>query len=142
LEEYSPAINLLNPVNLYAEAVNRTTIDLSWSDRTNNEAVADGYELTRASDSLFSNIEAVISLNGNVTTYRNSGLTANKKYWYRVRAKSGASFSEFSNRAKTITPANMVLVNFNVSVTNAPSPWNNLETSPDQFESFSDLVNQ
>ena len=36
----------------------------------------------------------------------------------------------------------MVLVNFNVSVTNAPSPWNNLETSPDQFESFSNLINQ
>ena len=142
LEEYSPAINLLNPVNLYAEAVNRTTIDLSWSDRTNNEAVADGYELTRATDSLFTNVEAVISLRGNVTTYRNTGLTPNKKYWYRVRAKSGASFSDFSNRAKTITPANMVLVNFNVSVTNAPSPWNNLETSPDQFESFNDLINQ
>jgi hypothetical protein len=142
LEEYSPAITLLNPINLYAEAVDRTTIDLSWSDRTNNEGVADGYELTRATDSLFNNVEAVITLRGNVTTYRNTGLTPNKKYWYRVRAKSGATFSAVSNRAKTITPANMVLVNFNVSVTNAPSPWNNLETSPDQFESFSNLINQ
>ena len=142
LEEYSPSITLLNPVNLYAEAVDRTTIDVSWSDRTNNEAVADGYELTRATDSLFTNVEAVISLRGNVTTYRNTGLTPNRKYWFRVRAKSGTSFSEYSNRVKTITPANMVLVNFNVSVTNAPSPWNNLETSPDQFESFSNLINQ
>lgn len=142
LEEYAPAISLLNPVNLYAEAVDRNTIDLSWSDRTNNEAAADGYELTRASDSLFSNVEAVISIRGNVTTYRNTGLTPNKKYWYRVRAKFGGTYSDYSNRAKTITPANMVLVNFNVSVTNAPTPWNNLETSPDQFETFSNLVNQ
>jgi len=142
LEEYSPSIDLLNPINLYAEAVDRTTIDLSWSDRTNNEAIADGYELTRATDSLFTNVEAVISLPRNTTTYRNTGLMPNKKYWYRVQAKSGATFSDYSNRAKTITPANMVLVNFNVSVTNAPSPWNNLETSPDQFESFSNLINQ
>jgi hypothetical protein len=142
IEEYSPAITLLNPVNLYAEALNRTTIDVSWSDRTNNEAAVDGYELTRAADSLFSNIEATIALRGNVTTYRNTGLTPNKKYWYRVRAKSGGSYSAFSNRAKTITPANMVLVNFNVTVPDAASPWNNLATSPDAFESFSNLINQ
>lgn len=142
LEEYSPTITLLNPVNLYAEAVNRTTVDLSWSDRTNNEGVADGYELTRASDSLFTNIQQTVVLRGNVTTYRNTGLNPNTKYWYRVRAKSGATFSAYSNRAKTITPANIVLVNFNVDVTNAASPWNNLQTPPDDFQTFNELINQ
>jgi hypothetical protein len=142
IEEYSSAITLLNPINLYAEAADRTTINLSWSDRTNNEAIINGYELIRATDSLFSTVEATILLPGNVTAYRNTGLTPNKKYWYRIRAKSGASYSDYSNRAKTITPANRVLVNFNVTVPNAPSPWNNLVTSPDAFESFSDLINQ
>ena len=142
IEEYSPAINLLNPVNLYVEAAGRTSISLSWSDRTNNEAPAQGYELQRAADSLFSNLEATIQLPGNRTVYTDNGLTPNKKYWYRVRARSGSSYSDFSNRAKTITPANRVLVNFNVTVPDAASPWNNLITSPDAFESFSGLVNQ
>jgi hypothetical protein len=142
IEEYSPSITLLNPVNLYAEAADRTTIDISWSDRTNNEAAIDGYELTRATDSLFTNIEATALLRGNTTTYRNTGLTPNRKYWYRVRAKSGGSYSAYSNRAKTITPANMVLVNFNVTVPDAASPWNNLATPPDAFASFSNLINQ
>lgn len=142
IEEYSPALTLLNPVNLYAEAADRTTVNLSWSDRTNNENVTGGYELIRATDSLFTNIEAAITLPGNTTTYRNTGLTPNKKYWYRVRANSGSLYSDYSNRAKTITPANRVLVNFNVTVPDAASPWNNLISSPDAFESFSNLINQ
>lgn len=142
VEEYSPAINLLNPVNLYVEAVDRTTINISWSDRTNNEASLDGYELTRATDSLFSSVEAVITLGGNVTAYRNTGLTPNKKYWYRVRAKSGANFSGFSNIAKTITPANRVAVDFNITLPDAPAPWNMWSESPDDFQTFNNLVNQ
>lgn len=142
IEEYSPAITLLNPVNLFVEAVDRNTINLSWSDRTNNEDVVNGYELTRATDSLFSNIEATILLPGNTSSYTNSGLTPNRKYWYRVRAKSGGNYSGVSNRARTITPANRVLVNFNVTVPDAAFPWNNLITPPDQFESFGSLINQ
>lgn len=142
LEEYAPAITLLNPANLYVEALNRTTIDVSWSDRTNSEAAVDGYELTRATDSLFTLNVATITLRGNVTTYRNTGLAPNTKYWYRVRAKSGATFSGYSNRAKAITPANIVAVNFNVDVTNAPSPWNNLQNPPDDFQTFDQLINQ
>lgn len=142
IEEYAPAITLLNPVNLYVEAVDRTTINVSWSDRTNNEAVAGGYELTRATDSLFSSIEAVIALPGNATSYRNTGLTPNKKYWYRVRAKSGANFSGFSNFAKTITPANRVLVDFNVTLPDAPAPWNMWNESPDDFQTFNGVLNQ
>ncbi|MBL7698840.1 MAG: fibronectin type III domain-containing protein [Chitinophagaceae bacterium] len=142
LEEYSPSITLLNPVNLYAEALNRTTIDLSWSDRTNSEATTDGYQLQRATDSLFTLNVATFTLRGNVTTFRNTGLNPNTKYWYRVRAKSGSTFSAYSNRAKAITPANIVAVNFNVDVTNAPSPWNNLQNPPDDFETFDELINQ
>jgi dienelactone hydrolase len=142
IEEYAPALTLLNPINLFVEAADRTIINVTWSDRTNAEPAVNGYELLRATDSLFNNIEATILLPGNTTSYRNTGLTPNKKYWYRIRAKSGAAYSAYSNRAKTITPANRVLVNFNVTVPDAPSPWNNLVTSPDQFESFSDLNNQ
>ncbi len=142
IEEYSPAINLLNPINVYAEAADRTVVNVSWSDRTNNESIIDGYELVRAADSLFTNIQATISLPGNTTFYRNTGLNPNTKYWYRVRAKLLSSYSEYSNAATTITPANIVAVNFNVTVSNAAAPWNNTQSSPDVSESFSGLVNQ
>jgi chitodextrinase/dienelactone hydrolase len=142
IEEYSPAITVLNPLNLFVEAADRNAVNLSWSDRTNNENAVNGYELTRASDSSFSNIQATILLPHNTTTYRMSGLSPNTKYWFRVRAVAGGVFSDYSNRGKTITPANRVLVNFNVSVPDAASPWNNLITSPDQFETFNNLLNQ
>lgn len=141
IEEYNPSITLLNPVNLAVEAVDRTIINVTWSDRTNNEAALNGYELTRAGDSLFTSIQAVINLPANATSYRNTGLTANTKYWYRVRARNGSSFSTYSNLAKTITPANRVALNFNVTVPNAAAPWNNTESAPDAGESFSNLVN-
>lgn len=142
IEEYSPSINVLNPVNCYAEAVDRTIVNVSWSDRTNVETALNGYELTRATDSLFTNVEAVINLPGNTTSYRNTGLTPNRKYFYRVRARSATALSAYSNIAKTITPANRVAVNFNVTVPNAASPWNNTESNPDAGASFANLINQ
>jgi hypothetical protein len=47
-----------------------------------------------------------------------------------VRAKNGTTFSGYSNVASTITPNSIVYINFNTTVPNAGSPWNNLATSP------------
>ncbi len=89
IEEYDPSIAILNPLNLYAEAVDRNTIDVSWSDRTVEEDVNQGYVLERATDSLFTQNVVSIGLPGNTTAYRNTGLSPNTKYWYRVRGKVG-----------------------------------------------------
>ncbi|MGO8055834.1 hypothetical protein, partial [Rhizobium leguminosarum] len=52
IEKYeSDLIPFMNPVNLYVEPKDRTTTVLSWSDRTNNENAADGFQLQRATDS-------------------------------------------------------------------------------------------
>jgi dienelactone hydrolase len=142
IEEYSPAVTVLNPLNLFAETSDRTKINLSWSDRTNNENVADGYELTRATDSLFMQNVAVINLQKSTSVYQNTGLAPNTKYWFRVRAKSGAFYSDYSNRAKAFTPASQVYVNFNANVTNAPAPWNNTVAQPTSPTTFSNLLNQ
>jgi pimeloyl-ACP methyl ester carboxylesterase len=40
IEEYASSISMLNPANLYAEPADRTTVQLTWSDRTNNETAA------------------------------------------------------------------------------------------------------
>ncbi len=143
IEEYAPAITLLNPINLYVEAVDRTTINVSWSDRTNNEAALDGYQLIRASDSLFTMVEATIALRANTTSYRNTGLVPNKKYWYRRYGQNRELiFRDTAILLKTITPANRVAVDFNVSLPDAAAPWNMWNESPDDFQSFNNLVNQ
>lgn len=143
IEEFEPTLTLMAPANLYVEPRDKTTTILSWSDRSNNENTADGFQIQRADDSLFSINAVSINLGGNNTTFTNTGLTSNKKYWYRVRAKNGPStFSGWSNAVSTITPQSRILVNFNQSVTSAPSPWNNLADFPDENVSFANLQNQ
>ena len=88
IEEFAPAITVLNPLYLYAETVDRTRINLTWSDRSSNENAINGYELTRATDSLFTQNVATINLPANTTAYQNTGLTPNTGYWFRVRARS------------------------------------------------------
>lgn len=127
IEEYSPATALLNPQRLYAEPLDRNRISLSWVDRAGNET---GYELQRAADSMFSQSVTTISLPANTTSYTHTGLTPDTKYWYRVRARNGSNYSEYSNRFTTVTPASIVYVNFNTTITNAGAPWNNLAASP------------
>ncbi|HRE52117.1 MAG TPA: T9SS type A sorting domain-containing protein, partial [Flavitalea sp.] len=145
IEEYDPNLLTapLNPINLYAEPVDRTTIDLSWSDRTANEAAVNGYMLDRATDSLFTVNVVNMGLPANTTTYRDAGLSANQKYWYRVRARSAAgAYSDYSNRAKAITPASIVYVNFNFTIDNGPFPWNNIYASPTSPDVFTGFKNQ
>lgn len=143
IEEYEPTITILNPINLYAEPYDRNSIDLSWSDRTVEEAPTDGYVLERATDSLFLLNLVSISLPRNTSVYRNTGLNPNTKYWYRLRAKtSGGIFSEYSNRATAITPASIVYVNFNYTMPDAAFPWNNTYASPTVVATYEGLTNQ
>ncbi|MBC7848757.1 MAG: fibronectin type III domain-containing protein [Chitinophagaceae bacterium] len=143
IEEFESSITLMNPVNLYVEPKDATTTVLSWSDRSSNESVGDGFQLSRATDSLFTANVTTIDLPGNTTAYTNTGLAANTKYFYRVRAKTGVStFSAWSNLVKTITPQSIVLVNFNQNVQSAGTPWNNLEAFPNPGVTYANLKNQ
>lgn len=72
--------------------VTSTTIPLSWTDSTDNESGVAGYEVQRAPDNAGapgawgdagSNCNGVLA----ATSCIDSDLTANTKYWYRVRAK-------------------------------------------------------
>jgi fibronectin type 3 domain-containing protein/pimeloyl-ACP methyl ester carboxylesterase len=129
IEEYDPSITLLPPSNLYVEALDRTSINITWSDKTNNESATNGYELQRSTSASFSTV-TTINLPANTTSYKNTGLSANTRYYYRVRAKNGSTASEFSNVMSTITPATIVYVNFTATVAGGPTPWNNLNALP------------
>lgn len=130
IEEYATSIALLNPNNLTAAPLDRNSVRLTWSDRTNNENAGDGYELTRATDSAFSKNVVTINLPASSTAYTNSNLTADTKYWYRLRAKGASGYSGYAKRVLAATPGTIVYVNFNVTVEDAPAPWNSLTTPP------------
>lgn len=138
IEEFTTGA-FLNPDNVYVEPLDRTNTLITWSDKTSNET---GFELVRATDSLFTAGLTTISLGANITSYKNTGLAANTKYWYRVRAKNGSAYSGYSNYMGTITPSFIVSVNFNTTVPNAAAPWNNLAASPMTTFTFNNLKNQ
>lgn len=142
IEEYASTVTLLNPANLYVEPVDRTSVNITWSDKTNNEAASGGYLLERATNSSFTTGLVTITLPGNTTSYKNTGLASNIRYYYRVRAKNGTAYSGYSNAMSTITPASIVYVNFNTNVAGGPSPWNNLAASPITTFTKSSLKNQ
>lgn len=142
LEEYDPAIVVMNPANLDAQPLTRSTIGLTWSDRSSNENPADGFELQRATDSLFTMNVVNVNIAGNRRTYTSTGLDPNTKYWFRLRARSGGMLSEYSNRAKAVTPQSIVYVNFNYQIADAASPWNNLVAIPNVPDVFGGMKNQ
>lgn len=142
LEEYDPSITLLGPTSLSVEPIDRSTVDLKWSDKTNNEQATGGYELQRATNATFTSGVTTISLPANTTSYRNTGLTTNTKYFYRVRAKNGAQNSSYSNVEATITPSQIVYVNFNTTVANQGQPWNNVGSSSLATFTMSNMRNQ
>ncbi|WEK36235.1 MAG: PA14 domain-containing protein [Candidatus Pseudobacter hemicellulosilyticus] len=142
IEEYASSLAPMAPKNMYAEPADRTVVNLSWSDRTNNEDASGGFQLQRATDSLFTTGVVTYNLAANITTYANTGLSYNTKYWYRVRAKVGGVFTEYSNIAKAVTPQSRVFVNFNFSTGVAAFPWNNLTTAPNLQETFNNLGNE
>jgi fibronectin type 3 domain-containing protein len=141
IEEYDPAITLLEPSNLYVEALDRTSVNITWADKTNNESATNGYELQRSTTASFSSVTS-INLPANTTSYKNTGLSANTRYYYRVRAKNGSSASAFSNVMSTITPSTIVYVNFTATVAGGPTPWNNLNALPNVTVTKSALKNQ
>ena len=142
LEEYDPVTIPLNPANVFAQPIDKNSIAISWSDRSNNENPANGFELQQATDSLFTQNVVTTGIPGNKRNYVSTGLTANTRYWFRMRAVSGSNYSVYSNRAKAVTPQSIVYINFNYQLANASSPWNNLAAVPNLSDVFPGLKNQ
>jgi large repetitive protein len=138
LEEYTDTVPLMNPIYLYAEVRDKSSVVLTWADRTNQE---NGYEVYRATNPA-GPFNLVTTTSANVTTFTNTGLTPNTKYFFRVRARRTLplTFSEFSNTDAVITPKSIVFVNLTFTFP-ASAPWNNTNVNPDAGQSFPDLKN-
>lgn len=116
----------LAPSNLTATAKSRSSIQLNWADKSNNET---GFQIWRSTtrDGTYS---LVTTTGANVASYADNGLAENTVYYYKVRAAAGGGlFSAYSNIASGGTMAYGIYVNF--TVTNlADQPWNNTAALP------------
>jgi YVTN family beta-propeller protein len=86
------------PSDLSATAESESRIDLSWTDNSNDEY---GFKIERKRyGKTFSQIATV---DANVTSYSDTGLSTYRTYYYRVRAYNNAGNSEYTDEADATT---------------------------------------
>ncbi|MEP6675448.1 MAG: fibronectin type III domain-containing protein [Ferruginibacter sp.] len=126
IQEYTSAATPLRPTNLFAESdLAGDRINLTWADRANNET---GYKIYR-STSQNGSYSLVTTTAANATTYINTGLSGNTKYYYKVSAVNGSGESNFTNIASSIISGKTTLINIDVSFTQG-APWNSTDAAP------------
>jgi cellulose 1,4-beta-cellobiosidase len=87
------------PTGLSATVISRTQINLTWTDNATNE---DGFKVERSNNG--TGFVQIAVVGSNVTTFANTSLTPNKKYFYRIRAFNNGGDSPYSNTASAKTP--------------------------------------
>ncbi len=87
------------PSNLVATAASSTSINLTWSDNSNDEA---GFRVYRGTTS-GTVTTLVTTLGAGTTTYTNTSLTALTTYYYKVTSYNSAGESVASNIANATT---------------------------------------
>ena len=111
------------PSALTATAVSDTQINLAWTDNSSGE---DGFRIYRSTDG--TTFTSIGTVGVNVRSYNSTGLTGNRKYWYKVAAFNTAGTSGFSNIASDTTApqAPSALI---VSTISGTANWNKLALS-------------
>ena len=120
LSVYSTVVSVITlptppiaPGLLAASVISQTQINLAWSDNSNNEA---GFKIERriGNAGVFAEIDTV---KANVTSFANTGLTANTKCFYRVRAYNLGGHSAYAKivgattlRKPPAAPSNLTAV--------------------------------
>ena len=122
------------PQNLVAVAISTTQINLTW----NSVSGATTYQLERSPNGN-DNWTKIADLPANATSYANTGLTPNTRYFYRVRAVNAVGQSAYSNVADETTPdspptAPARLTATAVSITQINVAWADLSNNERGFE--------
>jgi hypothetical protein len=89
------------PGSLDAVAVSSSQIDLTWADNSSDET---GFKIERALANSGPWVEIAVA-GENATTYSNTGLAPDTRYFYRVRAFNLSGDSGYSNRSNATTAA-------------------------------------
>ena len=92
------------PGTLTATVSSSGEVDLSWGASTDNVGVS-GYQVERCQGASCSNFTQIAALGSTSTTYKDTSVSANTSYSYRVRATDAAgNLSPYSNIATASTP--------------------------------------
>jgi fibronectin type 3 domain-containing protein len=86
------------PEDLEAVSISTSKIKLTWEDESDNE---DGFKIERKKSG--GSYSQIATVGKNVTSYTNSGLANDTRYYYRVRAYNEAGNSSYSNEASAVT---------------------------------------
>jgi hypothetical protein len=89
------------PVALDATVVSASQIDLMWIDDSFNE---NGFSVERSLSALGPWVE-IASVGTGITTFSDTGLDPQMKYYYRVRSFNNLGYSGYSNTDNATTPA-------------------------------------
>lgn len=102
------------PSNLIAVA-DTFVVDLYWDDNSNNEL---GFKIERKDDSLHlpAPWNLIDSVGANVTTFKDTGLTPNTTYSYRIYAYNEFGSSAYSDSVETTTTIPVELLSFSATV--------------------------
>jgi|GEM_PF-5654015 len=90
------------PTDLVAEATGPTTVDLTWTDNSDDEL---SFQLQRRVAGTEDWGDAAAAIGSDVSTYSDSGLTPETDYEYRLRARNGAGDSDWSEIVNATTEA-------------------------------------
>jgi len=127
------------PTNLTFGTISMNSIELNWTDNSDNE---DGFEIFR---SIFSwgSFVSVGTTGSGVTSFNSTGLNSNTTYYYRVYAfNAGGSSPYVSGNERTLPGAPAAPTNLNFSsITNASIQlnWTDNSNNEDGFEIFRSL---
>jgi hypothetical protein len=94
------------PTNLVATALSSSQIRLTWKDNATSEA---GFKIERALTSGGPWTQIYSGTTSNLTSYTVTGLAANTRYYFRLRAYSGAGNSGYSSVVNARTKAAPVM---------------------------------
>lgn len=124
IQEYDNTV-ILPPFNLNMNKSTRSSISLSWKCNATNLTA---FEIWRSDAPNGTYVKLPVTIPGNVFAYTDGGLQTGTLYYYKVRAVSGSSFSDFSDYVSGATIKYAININFNDGSDLGPSqpaPWNN-----------------
>ena len=96
----TPPVPPATPSSLKATAVSKSQINLTWTDKSNNETE---FRIERGLSSSTSSFTQIAVVGAGVQAFSDTGLAAGKTYYYRVRAANAGGSSAYSSKASAKT---------------------------------------